>query len=194
MKKIGIYGGSFNPPHVGHVLVAQYVSLTGGFDEILVMPTYVHPAGKKLISFYHRMKMCQLAFRDVPKVVIDPIEATLPTPSFTIKTFKALHKQRPADYRFIVGSDIMFNKHLWENPEEVFRLAPPFIIGRFGYPHPDAPESMVIPGVSSTEVRNLLTDSRYGEELGKIMPESVLEYIREHGLYYDLFINNKEKK
>jgi len=194
MKKIAVYGGSFNPPHIGHVLAAQYVALTGGFDEVLVIPTYKHAAGKKLVDFYHRLKMCQLAFSSVPKCIVDPIEATLPGKSYSIQTLKALHKQRPADYRFVIGSDIMFNKHLWENPEEVFRLAPPFLIGRLGYPHPDAPENMVLPGVSSTDVRHLLVDSRYGEELSKIMPENVLEYIKEHRLYYDMFIDNAGAK
>jgi nicotinate-nucleotide adenylyltransferase len=183
MRKIAVFGGSFNPPHVAHALAVHYVSMAGGFDDILVIPTFVHPNDKPLIDFNHRIRMCQLAFSSIPKVIIDPIESTLPTPSYSVNTFKALHKQFPADYRFVVGSDILFNKELWTDIDEVFRLAPPFIIGRLGYPATDVTEQMVLPGVSSTEIRNLLKCSRYGQELNKIMPERVLQYIQEHGLY-----------
>jgi nicotinate-nucleotide adenylyltransferase len=191
MKNIAIYGISANPPHIGHVFVAQYVALTGGFDEVLVIPCFSHPAGKKLIDFYHRNKMCQLAMGHIPKIVIDPIESLLPTPSYTIQTVKALMNLRPANYSFVIGSDILFNKHLWgDDLDEIFKIAPPFVIGRMGFEHKDIDCPPVVPGISSTEVRNLLCTSNSDKKLSQICPQVVIEYIKEHGLYNECLKND----
>lgn len=185
MKKIGIMGGSFDPPHMGHVLAVTYTAMTGGFDEVLVIPTYVHPVKsaepRSMISFYHRAKMCQMAFGYIPKVIVDTIEGSLPTPSFTTQTLRALRERLNADYRFIIGSDILQHTDQWEDFDEVLRLAPPFVIGRLGYPGPD--DNIVMPGISSSGVRSLLKEARFGKTLSKVVPENILEYINEYGLY-----------
>ena len=192
MKKIGVMGGSFNPPHMGHVLAVTYTAMAGGFDEVLVIPTYVHPVKRPSvhpvdnvdISFYHRMKMCQMAFGHIPKVIIDTLEQYFPVPSYTLQTLKALKDRMKAAYRFVIGSDILQRTDQWAHFDEVLRLAPPFVIGRLGHPNPD--NNVVMPGISSSEVRELLKEARYGEQLSKVVPENVLKYIQEYNLYSDI--------
>ena len=183
MDKIAILGGSFNPIHVCHVLAASYVSLVGNFDQVLIIPTYSHPNKNNLCDFYHRIRMCQIGFGHIPNVIIDPIESYLPTPSFTIRTLEELHKRHKAEYRFVIGSDILFNKDLWEDIGKVFELAPPFVLGRINYDSPDIKTEIELPNISSTKVRKLLKDSKYNEELNKIVPYKVLQYIKENKLY-----------
>lgn len=181
MKRIGIYGGSFNPVHVGHVLVATYAASIGRFDEIKIVPTHVHVHGKQLIDFNHRVNMCQLAFGYIPNVTISRVEETLPSPSYTIQTIKHLQETEPASYRFIVGSDILENANAWGDLNAVLSLAPAFVIGRIGYPSKDA--EIMMPGISSTDVRRYLQESRYEKELEASLPFHVLRYIQENKLY-----------
>jgi len=178
MDKIAIIGGSYNPPHVAHVLAANYTALTSDFDQVRIIPTYVHSSKTNLIDFNHRLKMCELAFGYIPNLIINPIERYLPTPSLTINTLKALHDQQKADYRFVIGSDILFNLNLWEDIETVFKLAPPFILGRIGYESPEIKSDISLPNISSTHIRELLKSSKYNEELTKVVPNSVLKYKR----------------
>lgn len=182
MDKIAVFGGSFDPPHIAHVLAVTYVAFTSDFDQVLVIPTYNHPNKSNLTDFYHRVRMCQLAFGHIPNLIIDTIESYLPIPSYTIQTLEALKQKRQADYRFVIGSDILFNLDLWENIDKVFELAPPFVLGRLDYDSPEV-ENIKLPNISSTEVRNLLKDSNYNEKLTKIVPSRVLEYIKEYKLY-----------
>jgi len=183
MKRIGLLGGSFNPVHLGHVLVATYAASIGRFDEILIMPTYVHVNGKKLIDYEHRVKMCELAFGYIPNVKVSRIERVLPTPSYTIQTIKYLQETEPASYRLIVGSDIIENTSSWGDLDTVLKLAPAFVVGRIGYPSKDA--EIMMPGISSTDVRKYLQESRYEKELEASLPFKVLRYIQEHKLYVE---------
>src|SRR5690606_2309049 len=102
------------------------------------------------------------------KVIIDPIENQLPAPNYTIETLTELKKRRPANYRLIIGSDILFNTDLWGNDlEKIFKIAPPFILGRFGFDHPESDSPQIVPGVSSTEIRELLISSNADKKLSQ---------------------------
>ena len=106
--KVGILGGSFNPPHVGHALLAHAMLSTEDLDELWIIPVWQHPFGKDSVSFEHRMDMCRLAFSLLGnRVRILDIESVLPTPSYTVQPLSAIHAVRPGiKPTLIIASDI----------------------------------------------------------------------------------------
>jgi nicotinate-nucleotide adenylyltransferase len=183
---VAFYGGSFNPPHVAHVLAASYVLTTGAFDKLLVVPVHAHALDKQLAPFDDRARMCELALGWLPRVEVSRIESELPLPSRTLYTLQAL-KERHPDWamRLVIGADVLLETQKWHAFERVAELAPPLILGRVGIQHPDAPPP-ILPDVSSTRVRELLARGAAPDasrELERLVPRTVLEYIREHGLY-----------
>lgn len=183
---VAFYGGSFNPPHVAHVLAVTYALSAGGFERVLVVPVYSHAFDKQLCAFGHRVRMCELAMGWLPGVEVSEVEASLETPSLTLRTLEHLRGTHP-DYelRLMVGADVLGEAGKWYAFERVSELAPPFVLGRVGSVHPDAPPP-VVPDVSSTRIRDLL--SRRGApdvdaELSRVVPSRVLSYIEEHQLY-----------
>lgn len=182
--KYCLFGGSFDPIHISHVLAIHYLAAVCDFDKIFVIPCFDSPSGKKLIDFQHRFNMVNIATGFIPNVIISDIEKKLPIPSFTLNTVKEFKKIYPdSELRLAIGADILKNQHLWKDNDlkEIFDMAPPFILGRFGYEHPDA-EGPIIPGVSSTKVRDLIKQDNT-TELSKIVPFDVLKYIKIHNLY-----------
>lgn len=185
MTEVAFFGGSFNPPHVAHVLAAAYLRSVGELERVLVVPVYSHAFDKQLVAYEHRVVMCELALGWLPGVEISRIEERLETPSLTLRTLQALAQEHP-DWRLrlVVGSDVLFETHKWHAWDAIERLAPPFVIGRVGAPHPDAPPP-VLPDVSSTRIRELCArdDAEAARELSVYVPPAVTRYVREHGLY-----------
>ena len=182
--KIALYGGSFNPPHISHIFVATYIAMMGRFDRVYIYPCFSSPTGKKLIDFNHRLNMCELAFGYLPNVIISLIEEGLPKPSFTVNTVKEFKRILPkAEFELIVGSDIMANQHLWkkEDLEEIYNIAPPFVIGRSGVEN-NSSCNIVMPDVSSTNIREMISSNNI-ESISQVLPASILEYIIENKLY-----------
>ena len=92
--KIGVLGGSFNPPHIGHLLLSVYALTIKDLDRVFVVPCFRHPFGKDLIDFKHRLKMCGLAFGDFKRhIKVSDIEKKLGDISRTLYTLKALKKK-----------------------------------------------------------------------------------------------------
>ena len=185
-QQVAFFGGSFNPPHVGHVLAATYVLATRAVDRVLVAPVAHHVFGKVLESFEHRVAMCELAFRDVAGSEISFVESTLKPPNRTLDTLGFLQREHPAwGLRLMVGADALEEAHRWHRFDEVCRLAPLLPLGRVGVPRDDAP-APVLPGVSSTRVRELLAsrdDPERRDELSMCVPRAVLDYIDAEDLY-----------
>jgi nicotinate-nucleotide adenylyltransferase len=183
---VAFYGGSFNPPHVAHVLAASYVLTTGAFDKLLVVPVHAHALDKQLAPFDDRARMCELALGWLPGVEVSRIESELPLPSRTLYTLQALLERHP-DWamRLVIGADVLLETQKWHAFERVAELAPPLILGRVGVDHTAAPLP-VLPDVSSTRVRELLArraDPGATRELERLVPRAVLEYVRQHHLY-----------
>lgn len=184
---VGVFGGSFNPPHVSHVLACLFALSTSPIDRILVIPSYVHPLDKALLSFDHRLTMTRLAFRHLePWVQVSTIEEELGGVSFTIETLSRLKSLAPQhQFRLIVGSDILDEVQRWRRFDEIVKLAPllvvPRIMSKTGQPGAGRPENhLVLPAVSSSEIREVLLR---GDDPGERVPLAVRTYIREHGLY-----------
>ena len=181
--RVAFLGGSFDPPHVAHVLLAAYVRAIGEADEVLVVPVFEHAFGKKLAPYEARVKMCELAFADIGHVTVSRIEQQLPRPNRTLHTLQHLQAERPdAKFRLVIGSDVLADTPKWHAFHEVTRLAPLLVVPRPGHPHPGA---AVLPDISSSQVRELLArdDDVARARLAELVPRAVLKYALQNGLY-----------
>src|SRR5689334_21282953 len=105
---IAVYGGSFDPPHLGHTLACAYVLATAAVDRVIVVPVGAHAFSKALSPFDDRFHMCELAFSDFKRVELSRVEQQLPAPNFTLHTLEALRAQHPSDsLRLVLGSDLL---------------------------------------------------------------------------------------
>jgi nicotinate-nucleotide adenylyltransferase len=182
MPTTAIFGGSFNPPHVGHVLAVTYILSVHPVDAVLVVPVYQHVFGKDLAPFDDRMEMCRRSMSWIPGVQISAIEKELGGESRTLHTVEALRQREPdRALRLVIGSDVLPDLPKWHRFDRISELAPAIVLGRAGHPHPDAPMS-VLPEVSSTQIRASARDAKLADIAG-LVPESVRAYIAEHGLY-----------
>jgi nicotinate-nucleotide adenylyltransferase len=180
MTVVAVFGGSFNPPHIGHVLAATYVLSTCEVDRVALVPAYKHPFGKPLAPFDDRVRMCELAVALLDRVEVSRIEQGLD--GLTLHMLTALKTQHP-DWspRFVIGADILIEADKWFRFDKVQKLAPLIVLGRQGVTHPSAPAPL-LPEVSSTTVREHLAAKRW-DAVAPILPRAVLDYVRTRGLY-----------
>jgi nicotinate-nucleotide adenylyltransferase len=184
--RVALYGGSFNPPHVGHVLAVAYLTTIAGFERVIVVPVYEHAFEKSLLRYQTRVELCERAFALLKQVEVSTIECELPAPSYTISTVEALLSRHP-DWRLelAVGADVLSEIDRWHRAPELKKLAPLYVMGRYGY-ESFVSSAPLLPEVSSTELRALLRGPLTPESEGKLrrlLPHSVLEFILANGLY-----------
>lgn len=181
-ETIAVFGGSFNPPHISHVLALAVVHVRFDVDRILVVPTYRHPFAKSLAPYADRVKMCELAMGWIPRVEVSRIEEELGGESKTLRTLESLKTRHPdASFRFIMGADIMLESSKWFGFDRITALAPPIVLGRVGIAFEGAPVP-VLPAISSTEVRARLADGDMSA-IEALVPKAVIEYVRAQSLY-----------
>ncbi len=196
--KTGIYGGSFNPVHNGHVRLAQAYQAALGLERMLVIPTRVppHKAGDELADGVDRLEMCRLAFSDPFYQVSDLELRRQDLKSYTVDTLELLHARYPDDQLYLLmGSDMFLTLTDWHDWQRIFQLAVMCVGGR----EPDLRGRLQAHGryleslgahcrvldlepfvVSSTDVR---TRVRAGLAIDELVPLPVAEYIRRHQLY-----------
>jgi nicotinate-nucleotide adenylyltransferase len=178
---VGIFGGSFNPPHVAHVLAAAYAVMVAPLDRVLVIPVYRHPFSKELAPFDDRMRMCELAFAPVPAASVSDVERELGGESLTLRTLEHLREQHPGwRMRLILGSDVVPDLPKWHRFDRIAEIAEPLILERRGATA--RPERSVLPELSSGMVRQLFA-SQDADGLAELLPRGVLDYARARGLY-----------
>jgi nicotinate-nucleotide adenylyltransferase len=180
-KRVAVYGGSFDPPHLGHVLSVAWTLSATDFDAVWVIPTWKHAFDKEHgASFEERMSMCELAFSMFQSVEISDVERRLGGVSRTLHTLEALGVEHPDTlFRLLIGADVLPTTDRWHQWDEVVKLAPPLVVGRQGSPVPEGcPIS--IPNINSTDIRSGLAN---GGDLTGLVPDSVIEHIRSQGLY-----------
>ena len=205
MSRIALFGGSFNPPHVAHQLVALYVLETQPIDELWFVPVYEHVFGKQLEPFSNRVTMCELAATAIPRAKVSRAEELLAKrPGFagsrTIDLLEHLIATHPGiELRLIVGSDILGEADQWNRWQDVITAAPLIVVRRTGHRPPGSVATGVtMPEISSTQIRAALTAltpaeraalahptaaGQVGSGLGSLLPASVLRYIATRDLY-----------
>lgn len=191
MKRIGILGGTFDPVHIGHTALANYIAQSGVVDEVWLTLSPQNPfkTGQHLTDDQNRMDMLRIATSQSPEIVRPCyIEMSMPRPSYTIDTLRTLSQRYP-DYSFklIIGGDNWHNFYHWRQYEAIIRE-----FGVIIYPRADSeiavdqlPDNVTIIkapqiDVSSTWIRNAIANHR---NINYFMPAGVYPYILEHKLY-----------
>ena len=185
--RVALFGGSFNPPHVAHQLVALYVLETQPIDELWFVPTYAHPFGKQLVDYEHRLAMCERACAALgPRARASRAEAELAgRPGFVAShTVDLVDHVAAAGHRprLVVGSDILGEAASWHRWDDVIARAPLIVIGRAGHPLPpgSVATEVTMPEISASRIRDLLAR---GCDVTGLVPRDVLGYIAQHNLY-----------
>lgn len=186
--KVALFGGSFNPPHVGHLLSAAYVRAVTGVDAVWLMPAHRHAFNKPLAPWHHRLRMCRALASLLTGVEVTEVEALIPGDGRTIDTVAYLRRTYPQhSFQIVIGTDILAETDQWKAFDRLVEMAPPLILGRTGYDKPDALPAgttwigqVSMPEVSSSEVRRLL---EIGGDASAFVPSVVLDVVRQTGLY-----------
>ena len=191
-KKIGLYFGTFNPIHIGHLAIANHMVEFSDLDEVWMVVTPHNPHKKKstLLADHHRLEMVYRATEAYDNIKPSNIEFGLPQPNYTVNTLAHLEEMYP-DYQFalIMGEDNLNTLHKWKNNEVILERFEVFVYPRVTSTtikeefknHPkitkvDAP----IMEISSTFVRNAVKD---GKRITPLLPQKVWEYIDEMNFY-----------
>jgi nicotinate-nucleotide adenylyltransferase len=180
-----IFGGSFDPPHVGHVLAVTYVLMTEMVEQVTVVPVFRHAFDKDMADYEHRLALARAAFGHLAEVDVSDVERSLPTPSYTIRTLEALADRYPRDeFRLLIGADLLADAARWVRFDEVCQRAPLLVLGRVGVEAEGAPS--VLPEVSSSRVRGWLrlrSEAEAMRQLRWALPARVLREIELRRLY-----------
>jgi len=190
MRKVGLFFGSFNPIHNGHLMLANYLAEYGDMDEIwfVVSPHNPLKDKKSLLDDRHRLRMVELAVEGDERFQVCDIEFYMPKPSYTIDTLAKLHERYPSkDFYLICGMDSLESFKKWKNYEAILEYYHLLVYPRKGFSgnelenHPsvktiNAPEIEV----SSTFIRNAISE---GHDVRYFVPEKVNRYIDEMGFY-----------
>jgi nicotinate-nucleotide adenylyltransferase len=195
--RIGILGGTFNPPHLGHLVCAQEAYLQLALDQVMLIPARIPP--HKPVDDEpgpeHRLALCRLAVEGDERFTVSALEVDRPGPSYTVDTLEELHSQAPENELFLIlGGDVAAGLPYWREPERVLSFATVAVAKRRGTSKSavdqalssirggDRVQFFPMPriGISSTQVRRR---ARAGVSIKYIVPDAVASYIEEHGLY-----------
>ncbi len=192
MKKIGLYFGTFNPIHIGHLTIANHLAEYSDLDEIWMVVTPHNPFKKKssLLDNQHRYEMVHLATESYPKIKPSDIEFKLPQPNYTIHTLVHLSEKHPTyQFHLIMGEDNLKGLHKWKNYEAIVENHEIYVYPRIsegkvasvfdqvGQIHRiDAP----IMQISSTFIRKAIAD---GKNIRPLVPHKVWNYIDDMYFY-----------
>jgi nicotinate-nucleotide adenylyltransferase len=197
LKRIGLFGGSFDPPHIAHVALAQEALTSLQLDEVRWIPAgQPWQKNRQLAAPAHREAMVRLAIEDEPRFVLDRCELQRSGASYTLDTVRELQAQLPdgqaVDWVLLIGQDQYASLHTWRDWKELLSRVTLAVANRPGAsvevndevkrtPHRSVPLPML--DISSTQVRAAV---QRGENIGHLVPEKVASYIARHGLYQAL--------
>jgi nicotinate-nucleotide adenylyltransferase len=190
MPSIGLFGGSFDPVHHGHLIVARVAAEALALDELRFLPAREQPfkQGRHGAPAADRAVMLELAVAGSPGFAIERTELDRPGPSYTVDTLEALRAREPAaSLTLLLGADAAAELDAWHRATELPRLARVIVFGRAGAPIPSSPliaGSIAVPAVdiSATEIRRRV---RAGLPIRYWVPDAVAEYMVRHRLYLD---------
>ena len=188
--RTGIFGGTFDPAHNGHIEIAKTAMRELKLDRLIILPSGDPPHKKnaQVTDKYARFEMAKLAFSGTDFEVSD-FELKKENLSYTCETLEHFSQELDGDIYFIIGGDSLKNLTTWRCPEKILSLASLYVVGREvdsqnvyteKYPEKIVRSTAEIPNVSSTEIRLM---SRFGLDISGLVPESVNKYIKKKGLY-----------
>ena len=187
---IGIYGGSFDPIHTGHAMLANFVAQCNVVDQVWITVSRKNPlkSHHTYTSDDHRLQMALKVAENCKNVRVSNIEMQLPTPSYTYDTLCELKKLNPEhDFKVIIGSDSLINFAHWRNSEKIQKEFGLIVYPRPEYPLPqEEPEGMTFLngapefGISSSLIREYI---KSGWDINYFVPVAISEYIKQHNLY-----------
>lgn len=194
-----MFGGSFNPVHLGHKALVLRMIEEFSLDRVYVIPTFCTPLkdNTPMVTALHRFNMCKLAFEDVERVVVSDMEITRQGKSYTVDTLSEISVLHPDDELFlIVGADSFMQLPLWYKAEDIFRKATVLTIarGEVDYQKLLAQQTLFqnefnakafvlekpVMQMSSTQVRSLISEKA---DFSRLLSDEVSEYILRNGLY-----------
>ena len=181
MKKVLLFGGSFDPPHRAHVDIPHEAMKHLGFDEVLYVPAYQSPLKDHVHTpAKHRLAMLKIALRDKPWASISTIELGRKGTSFTIDTIESLQNE-DTQLRLLIGADQWEQFPKWKRYEDIIAIADPVIMPRDGFINEDP---RVVPieelPASSSSIRQFISR---GDPINPYVTTEVAQYIAEHNLY-----------
>lgn len=197
-RRIGVLGGSFDPPHIGHLKIAERAQEYLALDKILFAPTRQppHKPYRELTPIEDRLEMVRLAIAPFPQFAISRIDVDREGPTYTSDTMRLLREQlgTASEIYFIMGMDSLANILTWHRPEEMLRYCKLAVFKRPGFQAdvealerhlPGLSQALVfIPGpdldVSASDLQRRI---RFGESTNGLIPDAVAAFIREHALY-----------
>jgi nicotinate-nucleotide adenylyltransferase len=199
--RVGVFGGAFDPVHLGHLILAEHAREAARLDEVWFLPSYKppHKTDRALSRFDQRCDLVTLATAGQPAFKLDPIEKELPPPSYTAETLAELRRRHPgASFHLLLGADSFLDLPNWYEPARVVEQAELVVVGRPGFLetideaavgrvsraiHREfalTPVSSPLIDISSRDLRRRVAE---GRSIRFLVPRAVEEYIREKGLY-----------
>jgi nicotinate-nucleotide adenylyltransferase len=209
LRKVGILGGTFDPPHLGHLRLAEEAACSHGLSRVFFIPSRIppHKTNQEVALASHRLEMTRLACEENPLFEVSDLEISLQGPSYTVNTLAALSKQGNWDIYFIMGSDSLKEIRTWKDCERLFRLSNFIVVERpgveFSAAWAEVPDEIrtqftrrggrytsdsaelilsQVKGldISSTRIRSII---KKGKSIRYLVTESVRSYIKMHNLY-----------
>lgn len=187
---IGLYFGSFNPIHNGHLIIANFIIQNTPLEQVWFVVSPQNPLKKSatLLNEYHRLYLVHASIEDEPSLRASDIEFRLPKPSYTIDTLTYLNEKFPLhNFSVIMGSDSFRNLPQWKNYEQLLSNYPIYVYERPGFPvenkHTDANITVLsapLLEISSTYIRKIIKD---GKSIRFLVPEKVRLEIERNGYY-----------
>ena len=187
---VGLFGGSFDPVHHGHLIVARVAAEALGLEALRFVPAREQPfkRGQHGASAAQRAAMLDLAVQGAPGFSVERAELERPGPSYTVDTLSALHEREPGlQLVLLLGADAANEIEAWHRAEEIPVLATVVVFARAGVPVPRSrlvARSIEVPAIeiSATEIRRRV---REGRSIRYWVPDAVAEYVSRHQLYLD---------
>ncbi len=199
MQRIGIFGGTFNPPHKGHIYIAKEAKRLAELDRMIFIPCYIPPHKEVWgdVSAEHRFNMTRIAIADIPEFEISDIEIKKGGTSYTAQTLEKMKELYPHDILcFVVGGDSFRNMDSWYHPEQIFARAEIIAFardemdrekllecGEYYKKKYDAKIEVIDAKpmeVSSSQIREML---RGGADVTHLIDKPVMEYIEKNGIF-----------
>ena len=190
--KICIFGGTFDPPHIGHLLIAQTVCEVENFDKILFVPAYSPPHKNQITNIEHRINMVEIAIRDNPKFEYSDVDVIRKGTSYTFDTIVDIKKRMNVskdEIYYLIGSDSLIDFKNWKKPRKILREAKVIVAIRPGFSPSDIPhwilQEVHFANIPRFELSSSTIRSRWIEDLTirYMVTLPIWDYINKNNLY-----------